>query len=149
MLYYPLITIFRKGKIMTEECKFCKYFMPHADGIGAGHCYYGIGHPALPSEYCSKFEYKAQYISVDISRVEDNLHFKSTYSATTSSDVIVSISADGAAAVLGVDIQQSYQERMLDELEKIKKGKVKKGLEIMGQLNLGVIKVRIKKSWEY
>ena len=88
-------------------------------------------------------------ISVDISSIEDNKHFKAFYPAETSSDVIASTSADCSAAVLGVDIQPSYQERFLGEVEKIKKAEVKKGLEIKGGINLGVIKVQIKKYWEW
>lgn len=134
---------------MTKECKFCKCFMPSADETPMGHCTKNPGHRHHPSDFCLGFEYKSQFISVDISRIKDNEHFNTSYPASTNSDVIVSTSANNTVAVLGVDIQQSYQERFLDEVEKIKKGKAKKGLEITGQLNLGVIKVQIKKSWEY
>lgn len=127
-----------------EKCENCKYFI-----LNKSLCIKRREKRVTPDVWCEGFEYKTQFITVDISRVEDDERFKSSYPASTNSDVIVTTSACGTASVLGVDIQQSSQERFLDEVEKIKKGEVKKGLEIMGQLNLGIIKIQIKKSWEY
>lgn len=130
---------------MNEECRFCKHFTLSTNGLyDDGFCHLGRKKPIKMSNWCHSFEHKAEDIILDIYGTQTHKHFVSSYPVDTSSSVIVSTSAASIAPVMGVTVPESYQEKMLDDVEK-----VKKGTEVKVKVNFGIILAYIKKSWEY
>lgn len=127
--------------IRDGECQDCKHFDTHPD-----FCL-KYKHPAKIGNWCNGFEPQTPFVTVDISRVEDNERFKSTYPVVTSSDVIVSTSIDSIAAVLGIKVSESSRKQIQEKVEKIK---TDEDLESStDRFNVDTITVQIKKSWKY
>jgi hypothetical protein len=133
-----------------KECKNCKYFEPGIDNSHKGFCIKTPKRITSISEWCGGFEYKTQFISVDISRVKDNERFKSIYSANTNSDIIVSTSIENIYTVLGIKVSEPYIKQIKDQIDKIQTTPIKEGDQTgSGRFNLGDITIELHKSWIY